>query len=53
MLLVVGGEFMKKETLKILSSMKDRNFIFNLGHGVLPQTPEKNVHELINIIKSY
>lgn len=53
MLLVVGGEFMKKEALKILSNMKNRNFIFNLGHGILPQTPEKNVHEIIRIIRSY
>jgi uroporphyrinogen decarboxylase len=53
MLLVVGGDIMKKEVLKILANMQDRTFIFNLGHGILPQTPERNVHELINIIKSY
>ena len=53
MLLVVGGNIMKKEVLKILNNMQDRKFIFNLGHGILPQTPERNVHELINIIKSY
>ena len=53
MLLVVGGDIMKKEVLKILANMQDRKFIFNLGHGILPQTPERNVHELINIIKSY
>ena len=53
MLLVVGGNIMKKEVLKILANMQDRKFIFNLGHGILPQTPVKNVHELINIIKSY
>jgi len=53
MLLVVGGNTMKKEVLKILANMQDRKFIFNLGHGILPQTPVKNVHELINIIKSY
>ncbi|MDA9558705.1 uroporphyrinogen decarboxylase [Alphaproteobacteria bacterium] len=53
LLLVVGGDIMKKEVLKILTNMQDRKFIFNLGHGILPQTPERNVHELINIIKSY
>ncbi len=52
MLLVAGGKTMKEATLKILSSMKDRKFIFNLGHGILQQTPVKNVHELINIIRS-
>ena len=53
MLLVVGGHIMKKAVLKILNNMKGRKFIFNLGHGILPQTPERNVHELINIIRSY
>ena len=52
MLLVVGGDIMKKEVLRILANMQDRKFIFNLGHGILPQTPVKNVHDLINIIKS-
>ena len=53
MLLVVGGDVMKKQVLKILANLKDRKFIFNLGHGILPQTPEKNVYELINIVKSF
>ena len=53
MLLVVGGKTMKDATLRILDSMKNKKFIFNLGHGVLPQTPVKNVHELINIVRSY
>ena len=53
LLLVVGGDIMKKQVLKILASMQDRKFIFNLGHGILPQTPERNVHELIDIVRSY
>ena len=52
MLLVVGGNAMKKNCNQILSSMKNRKFIFNLGHGILPQTPVKNVHELIDIVRS-
>ena len=37
---------MENEVKKILRSMKNRKFIFNLGHGVLQQTPTKNVEKL-------
>ena len=51
MLLVVGGKEMEVKTKKILEQMKNKNFIFNLGHGVLKQTPTKHVHQLIEIIR--
>jgi len=38
----------------ILNSMKGaRGFIFNLGHGVVPQTPVENVRWLIDFVKHY
>ncbi len=52
-LLVVGGSAMKKEVRKILSDMKDNFFVFNLGHGILPNTPEKNVYDLISLVKGF
>jgi len=51
--------FAPKKTIRvecrnILKSMEgDRGFIFNLGHGILPETPPENVHTLIDAIKSY
>tara|TARA_Y100001935_G_C17256970_1_gene484188 strand:+ start:22 stop:1056 length:1035 start_codon:yes stop_codon:yes gene_type:complete len=51
--LLVGGETMENEIKKILKSMKDKKFIFNLGHGVLQQTPTKNVEKLIKIIREH
>ena len=52
-LLVEGGEYMIKEIKKILLEMKDNFFIFNLGHGILPQTPVENVFKLVETVKSF
>jgi uroporphyrinogen decarboxylase len=44
----------KKHVFKTLETMKgDPGFIFNLGHGIIPQTPLKNVQYLVEIIKSH
>ena len=36
--LLTDKENLKKETLKYLDIFKDHPYIFNLGHGVLPET---------------
>jgi len=36
---------------KILNIMKGRKFIFNLGHGILPETPIENVRQLVDLVK--
>ena len=37
--LVAGGQKMKNEICRIIDCFADRPHIFNLGHGVLPETP--------------
>ncbi|MBX9620583.1 MAG: uroporphyrinogen decarboxylase [Alphaproteobacteria bacterium] len=50
-LLVAGGESLKKSILSIHEDMKGRSYIFNLGHGILPQTSPSHVEECIQIVK--
>ncbi|MFV0295452.1 MAG: uroporphyrinogen decarboxylase [Hyphomicrobiaceae bacterium] len=51
LLLVSGGEALEERTREILERMKGRRFIFNLGHGIVPQTPPENVARLVEIVR--
>ena len=44
---------LKKHVLAILNNFKDHPHIFNLGHGVLPQTDPNMVNYLVNLVKDY
>jgi uroporphyrinogen decarboxylase len=49
---VSGGSAMARETAAILAAMRDRPCIFNLGHGVVPQTPPEHVAALIELVRA-
>lgn len=53
LLLASGGALLKKRVLKILDCLSEGPFIFNLGHGIVPQTPPENVAFVSDIIKGY
>ncbi|HEY4126156.1 MAG TPA: uroporphyrinogen decarboxylase [Rhizomicrobium sp.] len=50
--LIAGGDALTSATDRILETMRGRPFIFNLGHGVLPQTPPQHVGELVARIRA-
>ena len=49
--LQIGGSAMEREIEMILEKLHGRPFIFNLGHGVLQNTPPENVSHLIALVK--
>jgi len=53
LLLVAGGNAMEKEVLRILETFKDGGHIFNLGHGIVPQTPPEHVGRVSEMIKEF
>ncbi len=50
-LLVVGGEAMRRGVREIVAALGDGPFVFNLGHGIVPETPPENVAELVRIVR--
>ena len=44
---------LKREVKKILINFKNHPYIFNLGHGVLPQTDPDTVSYLINLVREH
>jgi uroporphyrinogen decarboxylase len=48
---VAGGTAMANEATAILKAMRGRPFIFNLGHGVVPQTPPDHVAALLELVR--
>ena len=46
-ILVAGGAVLDAAVDAILEDFADRRFIFNLGHGILPETPPEHVTQLV------
>ncbi len=50
--LVAGGAALDRETDAILKAFSGRPHIFNLGHGILQQTPIENVERLVSQVRA-
>ena len=44
---------LKKEAKKYLDIFNDHPYIFNLGHGVLPETDPNMMDYLVKMVKDY
>jgi uroporphyrinogen decarboxylase len=51
LLLVAGGEAMEHRVAQILAALRGKRFIFNLGHGIVPQTPPEHVADLVGLVR--
>jgi uroporphyrinogen decarboxylase len=52
LLLLAGGDAMERRVKAILNRLSHKPFIFNLGHGILPDTPLENVELLVSLVRS-
>jgi len=52
-ILLSDKETIKKETRKYLDIFKNHPYIFNLGHGVLPETDPNMFEYMVNTVKNY
>jgi uroporphyrinogen decarboxylase len=50
-ILVEGGQTMINKIDEIHEKMTGRRYIFNLGHGIVPQTPPEHVKQMVDHIR--
>jgi uroporphyrinogen decarboxylase len=51
LLLVAGGEPMARAVAAIRRAFGGGPFVFNLGHGIVPETPPEHVGELVTLVR--
>lgn len=50
--LVTGGAALDAQVSDILAKTRGTPHIFNLGHGIVPQTPPENVARLVELVRN-
>jgi uroporphyrinogen decarboxylase len=51
--LLEGGVRLEREALAVLEALKDGPHVFNLGHGVIKETPPEHVAHLVEIVRGW
>ena len=46
-------ENLRKQIKRYLNIFKDHPYVFNLGHGILPETEVDMVYELVETVRNY
>jgi uroporphyrinogen decarboxylase len=52
MRLVAGGPDLDRRVREIIEALRGRPHIFNLGHGVVPETPIEHVEQTLRVLRS-
>lgn len=52
-ILLAGGDKMAAAVEKILAASEGRPYIFNLGHGVIKETPSAHVGQLVDLVHAF
>jgi uroporphyrinogen decarboxylase len=50
--LIAGGDTLARAARRILAAFPERPHIFNLGHGILPDTPIAHVEQLLELVRN-
>lgn len=50
--LVAGGKALEESVRRVKESFAGAPYIFNLGHGILPETPIHHVEQLVKLVRS-
>jgi len=50
--LVAGGDALDRGVDAVLDAFGDGPFIFNLGHGILPETPIAHVEQMLERVRA-
>jgi uroporphyrinogen decarboxylase len=49
--LLAGGEELDRAVVRILTAFARRPHVFNLGHGIVPETPIAHVERLVSLVR--
>jgi uroporphyrinogen decarboxylase len=52
-IMLCDKRIIEERVKNIMDNLSQKPFIFNLGHGILPNTPIENVEFLVNYIRNY
>ncbi len=50
---VAGGTLLDEAIDRIMNALSARPFVFNLGHGLIPETPPENVQHVIDRVRDF
>ena len=51
--LLAGGQVMDDAVDRIMAALSEGRFVFNLGHGIVPETPISHVEQLVERVRSW